>query len=130
MKKLLFLILVLGTGQAFCQANQQVIFDSIPYFIVRISSEIDFEKSEMTPSKYIVWLDISEESFAQFKTRSNSSWLELLADNETFFDTNLMLYALLEMDAEILTVLEPSQWENYFKTEEVDYWGMVLEEAD
>ena len=121
MKKLLFLILVLGTGQAFCQANQQVIFDSIPYSIVRISSEIDFEKSEMTPSKYIVWLDISEESFAQFKTRSNSSWLELLADNETFFDTNLMLYALLEMDAEILTVLEPSQWENYFKTEEVDY---------
>jgi hypothetical protein len=103
--------------------------DSIDYSIEYVSIKMEEEEGIITPSKYVVVVELTDSEKEYLKTFSNEKWLILLNDGQSDFATNLLLYSFLEKDATLLLNINKEGWRQSNKEEDISCWRSFIEKS-
>ena len=127
MKVLIIILFTVSFSMSVYAQNIGMDNDSVDYLIEYVSIELDEEEDNViTPSKYVVVIDLTETQKEGIKKLSYKDWERLLTDINTDFVSNLLLYSLFERDATLLDGLNRDEWLKCCKSDDIHYWLKFL----
>lgn len=95
---------------------------NLNYSIAIISGQLDMEKNEYIPQKYVVVLELDTKQYEDLRQLTEDDWSELLKNEETDFATNLILHFVWEKDAFHMYRNDESFWRKEYKEQDIDFW--------
>ncbi len=109
------------------QINTCFIKNNLEYEIAYYGLKIvNFDEGKFAPSKYVVDLNLPENQKECLSRLNYQDWITLLKNNQTDFDTNLILYFVFEREFFHLNEFNREIYIKSYKSEETAYWSKYL----
>lgn len=101
----------------------------IKYEIVSVGSKLI--NNRLSPSKYLIEVNIPESKKKTIRRLDKKKWLSLLNNNKTDWAANLLLYEFYKKDAVLYIdiITSKTKWVALQKKKDVTYWKKKLRDA-
>lgn len=126
MLKYLLLLLIFYHQRSNAQDTSVISNNTVKYGIGRAARDLDSAGYIVISSNYIIQVELPDSVKMALSRLSRNQWMQYLANPNTDWAANLILYDLYKKDALLFLSRTRQEWLINLKKQDMEYWSGIL----